>query len=325
MKYTNVTNISLPIAVWLAVDNYDGPTGQEDKTISVTTLMKSIKQLILSKRVPPTEATVDISNLLAARLGTALHSSVEHAWVKGHLQGLTSLDIPKNIRTRIKINPEPSELSEGDIPIWLELRTQKQINGWTVSGSADFIFDGACHDFKSTNTFTYTSNSKNEDYILQMSMYKWLNPTKIIHPIGYIEFLFKDWNSNKALSDPNYPQATVTQKGFKLIEPPDMEMWITNKLAQIDNLIDAPEQDLPDCNQKELWMDDPQYKYFSNPDAKRATKNFKGDMFAAQQMLNTKGKGIIKTVYGKAKACHWCSAKSVCQQYIQLTNQGLTN
>ena len=64
-RYTNQFNISLPLAVFLATDDYD----YEPNVISVTSLLKPVRQLVLSKRVKPDEALVDISGLVSARMG----------------------------------------------------------------------------------------------------------------------------------------------------------------------------------------------------------------------------------------------------------------
>ena len=46
--YSNLTNLPLPIAAWLAHDTYDRVVAG----ISATTLMKPTRQIILSKRLP---------------------------------------------------------------------------------------------------------------------------------------------------------------------------------------------------------------------------------------------------------------------------------
>ena len=50
-QFSNNSNITLSMAVWLATDDYD----HNDKVISVTTLLKPIKQTVLAARVDLTE------------------------------------------------------------------------------------------------------------------------------------------------------------------------------------------------------------------------------------------------------------------------------
>lgn len=323
MKYVNTKNISLPLAVWLAVDLYDGPTNSVSKTVSVTTLLKPIKETVLAPRVPAGESVADVSDQLANRLGTALHSAVEYAWLNKAKEGLVALGYNKNVIERIKINPDPADLTEDDIALWLELRTQKEIMGWTVSGSCDFIFDQAAHDFKSTTVFSYIKGNNDDSHIKQMSMYRWLNPEKITRPDAYIEYLFKDFSANKAKSDKNYPQNSIVQKKFQIMEPAETEQYIISRLTLLEQNMNAEQADMPDCTEEELWMDPPEYKYFSKPDAKRSTKNFGQDYYAAQQLLAEKGTGIVKTVQGKARKCNYCSAASICLQRQDLIAAGL--
>ena len=47
-KYLNNSNVPLSLAVFLATDNYD----HESDTISATTLIKPLRQIILAARVP---------------------------------------------------------------------------------------------------------------------------------------------------------------------------------------------------------------------------------------------------------------------------------
>ena len=55
-QYSNQTNLPLAIAAWLAHDTYD----RSEAGLSATTLMKPVRQTILTKRLPPGEGTVDV-------------------------------------------------------------------------------------------------------------------------------------------------------------------------------------------------------------------------------------------------------------------------
>ena len=90
MRLTNLNNIPLPLAVWLATSNYDGNKAPNE--ISVTTLMKPLKQIILSKRVNKDDLCLDVSSLAASTIGTALHDSIEQAWLNPN-DALTRLGI----------------------------------------------------------------------------------------------------------------------------------------------------------------------------------------------------------------------------------------
>ena len=79
-RYSNQFNIPLPLAVFLATADYDF----EPNVISATSLMKSTRQLVLSKRVKPSESMIDIAGLVSSRMGSAIHAAIEAAWLKGH-------------------------------------------------------------------------------------------------------------------------------------------------------------------------------------------------------------------------------------------------
>ena len=90
---SNTNNIGLALAVWLAHDEYT--SGSEEHpgkdVISATSLLKGTRQLILSNRVSPVDRQVDVSEMIALRLGHAIHDSVEHAWKSGYRRALTLL------------------------------------------------------------------------------------------------------------------------------------------------------------------------------------------------------------------------------------------
>lgn len=319
-KYTNNFGISVPMAVWLARDEYD----HDDRTnvISVTSLLKSTRQLVLSSRIDPSQSSniPDISGRLASRIGTSLHNSIELSWTENYKQALEDLGYPKMVIDRVKVNPEPDEVDEDTIAMYLEKRTEKQVGKWIISGQFDIIFDGMVQDVKSTSTFAYMTGSNDEKYIQQGSLYRWLNPELITEDRMAIQFIFKDWNKNQSLSNPNYPKLPVVEYNLDLNPIMQTELFVQNKLRELDENIDKPESELPLCTDKDLWRRAPQYKYYSKQDAKRASKNFDNPA-EANAHLASKGKGYIKEVKGEPTACLYCPAISICsqaQRFIQL-------
>ena len=311
MKFTNINNISIPMSVFLANDTYD----HDDRTnvISVTSLMKSPRQIVLGSRIKPSDNPIDISTLLASRLGTAIHDSIESAWVNNYANCLEALGYPKKVIERVKINPEPNELNTGDLPVYLELRSEKEVGKWIVSGKFDMIFNGMVQDVKSTGTFTYTNKSNDHKYILQLSLYRWLNQTLINNDYGAIQFLFKDWNKNLARNNPKYPSLPVLEYSLPLKSVAETELYVSNKIIAIEKYWDADEADIPQCTDEDTWRGESKYKYYGKEDAKRASKNF-DDMYAAQIHLSEKGKGIIREVKASPTGCLYCSALNSCSQ-----------
>lgn len=308
MQYTNQLGISLPIAVWLAVDDYDYIN--EPDTISVTTLIRPIRQVILGRRAP--KKAVDISSLLASRMGQALHKAIELAWLEHHHEALQSLGYKEDVINAVRINPEKPE--PGTIPIYLEQRASKALEGMIVTGKFDLVIEGKLIDAKSTSVYAWINKSNEAKWILQGSIYRWLNPDKVHDDYLTIEYLFTDWSAAAARSDTSYPQRRTVSAHLGLLSLKETEEYLTGRIALIKRLKDAPEDQLPECTDEELWRDDPVHKYYANPDNRqRSTKNF-DNLLDANAFKMEKGKGIVISVPGMVKACKYCPAFEVCTQ-----------
>ena len=318
-RYLNSTSIPLPMAVFLASDNYD----YEPDTISATSLIKPIRQIILSKRLPPEMQLIDISSLVKSRMGGAIHDGIERAWKTNYERAMEHLGYPEQVIKRIRINPDPDTVTPTDIPVYLEQRSYRDIDGYKLSGKYDFIAEGMVEDFKSTSTFTWVNATKTDDYRLQGSIYRWLNPKIVTKDHMRIQFLFTDWNQGKAKADPAYPQSAVDKQMIPLLSLEETEQYIRNKLDLISTYKDAPEEALPKCTDKELWRSDPIFKYFKNPEKRtRSTKNFTDRNEAYTRLAQDGGVGIVEEVPGKVVACKYCPAFAICSQKDELIAEG---
>ena len=205
--YTNKHNVPLALSVWLVADNYD----YQDipNYISATTLLKPLRQMILSARTLPSMLKVqpDVSDLAARAMGNALHDSIEKAWLSNYAKSLKILGYPEDVISSVRINPEPSELFDGCIPIYLEQRQKKQVGKWVVGGKFDMVADGVVHDNKSTTVYSWINGGKDEDYKMQGSIYRWLNPDKITEDFIRVNFIITYRQRSTATQDPEYPQA----------------------------------------------------------------------------------------------------------------------
>jgi hypothetical protein len=312
MQITNVTGIDLPLAVWLAADDYDFV--QDGQSISATALLKPVRQILLKERLTrKTRTTPDVADFIASRLGHSIHDGIEKAWKNNYRLALKLLGYPDQLIERIRINPTEEE--DGIIPVWLEQRSAREIKGYRISGKFDMVLEGALHDFKSTSVFAYTNGSKDEDYILQGSIYRWIHQDKVTEDQMTIQFIFTDWQKAMARSSNTYPQQRVMPKRFDLLSLAETEAWILNKLEALEAAAELDEADLPRCTDKDLWRGETVYKYYSNPEkvGGRATKNF-DNLAEANAFAATKGKGIVVTVPGQVKACSYCPAFPICTQ-----------
>lgn len=320
-QYTNQTNLPTPIAVWLAHDTYD----REAAGLSATALLKPIRQVILSKRVPPGEGLVDISGLIKSRIGSAIHDAIEQAWLSEKLpETLASLGISSKVASRVVVNPESQDFTKPVIPMYLEQRTAKDVLGVRITGKFDFIADGRVHDFKTTSTFAYTSGNKDDDYILQGSIYRWLNPDIITDDLMSIIFIFTDWNKNRYLSARDtYPPSQIVSRDFKLLPLDTVQKYVEERVTKLIECENLPEDQLPLCTDKELWRKEDVFKYYKNPAATgKSTKNFDNYSDAYMKFVEDGSVGRIDTVKGQVTACLYCSGFTLCSQKDALIEAG---
>lgn len=315
------------MAVFLAHDDYD--YDPRPNVLSATTLQKSVRQIVLSKRIETTDMTMDISSMVASTFGTAIHDAVEKAWLNNnYIESLTKLGFSKDTIARFKVNPKPEELTEDTIAIYVEQRTERQLGNWIVVGKFDFVGDGQLEDHKTTGVYTYIKKTNNEKYRQQGSVYRWLNPNIITRDKMIVNFVFTDWSKLKAMTDKDkgYPPERLMHMAVPLMSLGETEKFILDKLKEVDANISMPEPDLPLCNQEELWQDETVYAYYKNPDATgNSTKNFTNFSEAQMRLMKDGSVGVIKIRKGMVKYCAWCPAASICSQCKQLIADGLFN
>lgn len=322
-QYLNVSEVPLSLAVFLASDSYD----HEENVISATTLLKPLRQVILSLRVEPENQGVDLIQMLPSRMGSAIHDAIERSWTNNYERAMNALGFPKKVVERVMINPsQDKELPDWVIPIYLEQRAYKQVGKYRVSGKFDFVGEGFLEDFKTTSVYTYIHGTKDDDYVWQGSIYRWLNPKIITRDQMAIQFIFTDWSKAKAQSDPKYPPKRTVRKTYQLKTIQETDRFVHEKLALLDQYWNAPESDLPHCTDAELWRSEPVFKYYKNPDKmSRSTKNFDTRQEAYIRLAEDGGKGRVVEVPGQVTACKYCSGFSLCSQKDLLIERGDLN
>jgi len=319
MKFTNNTDIPLGLAVWLLHDEYDYIDTED--YISVTSLMRPVKQTILSSRVSKDTLEVDIDNFVASSMGTALHDSIEKAWLKGHSKALEKLGYPDSAVKRVLVNPSSEQLKSivDPIPIYLEQRSFAKVGKWTVGGKFDMVLDGTVIDNKSTSAFSWLFGTKEDDYRLQLSLYRWLNPALITEDVGQINYIFTDWKKSDAVKNPKYPQKRLEYKEIVLTPINEINIWVKERLSKLEKYWDKPESEIPDCTDAELWRAEPKYKYYKDATKTdgKSTKNF-DNLAEAMAYKSEKGNvGSVLTFPGSPKRCQYCNAYSICKQKDQ--------
>ena len=251
--YTNNSNISLPVAVWLAAnDGYD--LSYDPKKISATTLLKPVRSVVLERRLQEknVEGITDIADMVASRVGSAVHTAAEVSWLYHRHVALTNLQIPQKVIDKIRLNPE-NENEPGIIPIYIEQRSEKTFGDFIVSGKFDFVYEARVRDIKTTKTYNWIHGGNDAKYAIQGSIYRVLNPGIITDDHMEVMFLFTDWSPLKALADKDYPQEICKSRILPLMSVAKTEAYIWERLDAIKAAQSLPESDLPRCTPEELW------------------------------------------------------------------------
>jgi hypothetical protein len=316
-QLTNNNGFGLAMAVWLAHDEYTN--GADDfpgrDVISVTSLIKPTRQLILNNRVPPQDRVSDLADLIRSRGGNAIHDAVEHAWKTGYRNSMKKLGYPNKVIDKVRINPET--VQDGDIPVYLEQRYHREFQGVIITGKFDQIIDGELNDTKTTSVFTYLRGNKVEDYQLQLSLYRWICPDKVTSDVARIQHYFTDWQGFMAKTNPDYPKHPIIEKKIQLLSIKETEQWLRAKFAEIVANQGLDEEQMIRCSDADLWRSDPEFKYYADATKAqaggRSTKNF-DTLVAANAYCAKQQKGVVVTIPSKVKACSYCAAFDICSQ-----------
>lgn len=320
-RFANVSEVPLALAVFLASDYYD--YSSDPNEISATTLLKPLRQVILPARIPAGEGLVDLTAMLKNRMGAAIHDGIEKAWITNHVRAMKALGYPQRVIDRVRVNPKPEELTPDIIPVYMEQRLKRPLGKWIITGKFDFVGEGRVQDFKSTSVWVYKNQVNSEKYELQGSIYRWLDPKLITENELDIHYIFTDWKAGMQRSDPAYPPRPLMKQTFNLKSLAETEAFIRRKLALIEQYWDAPEEDIPACDDEELWRSEPVFKYYKNPaKTTRSTKNFDTVHDARLRLIEDGNVGFIKEVPGQVTACKYCPSFAVCSQKDALIAAG---
>jgi len=178
MKYTNKTKLPDYVRLWLESDEYD----YDDKSVSASQLLMPLRQFALY-RIYKDQISVDVTERIALRYGTAIHDSFE------------KVDIPNSLQ---------------------EKRMQTMIKGFKLRGKPDLIIDldqflHTIVDLKSTSVWTYIYGSRLEDYKQQVSIYRFLAIRNgyNVSQTAEICMVFTDWSKSRAKKSEDYPQSRI--------------------------------------------------------------------------------------------------------------------
>lgn len=321
--FQNASNIPLTMAVWLAAD-YGYDLVYDPMVYSATDLLKPIKSLLLTREIKdntlPTE-TVEIADLAPARLGTAVHTDVERAWTENHQEALVALGYPDAMISRVRLNPVNADPK--NINIYIEQRTAKQVGKYTVSGKFDFVVEGRVRDIKTTKTYNWIHGGNNHKYMMQGSIYRWLNPDIITDDFMSVDYAFTDWTPLQAQVNKDYPPSRILSKELELLPIQVTDDYVHARLDLIDALTGAPQADMPDCTPDELWQMPTKYAFYRKATNKKATKLYDSLAEANQANTDIGNTGAVVHRPSTPKFCTYCDGSSICLQADAFRAAGL--
>jgi len=293
MKYTNKHGLPAIFERWL-YDDYDYHPG----IFSATRLLKPTRMVVLEKRHED-ELESDISDLIAAQYGTALHQSFE------------KIEFPNTIQ---------------------EKRFFAELDGHKVSGKPDLleIADGIFKlgDLKSTSVWAVVFNDKEEDYIKQLSIYRWLimngeceedlgDVPTLVSRDGTIYFMFTDWSRKQAKGGGNYPPLRLAVKNYKLMSTEDTEHYIRGRLGAIHHYLENPQESLPRCTRKELW----QKPWIMKEGRKTPVKKFQDEDDARNFLAQMDDQHFLE--WSPVQRCNYCHVTRWCEQFKEMDELGI--
>ena len=134
-----------------------------------------------------------------------------------------------------------------------------------------------------------------------------------------IQFVFTDWSAARSFES-SYPSSRTLEYRLPLKSVAETDQYVRQRLRDIKTYLNAPDEQIPECSDEDLWRTKPVWKYYKKPGAKRATKNYDNPAEAHTRQI-TEG-GEVKEVKGQVKACKYCEAFPVCAQKDRLIASG---
>ena len=317
-KYTDFADLHPLWRAVLAYNTYDADT--RENLISATSIMKPTHMVVLERANKGTDKEISLEGMIPSMYGTSVHDRAEAA-----------LNETSNSMWKLLGVPKPTELD-----IMTEKRAEAPIGDHIISGKFDVMFryDGSqwqLGDFKTMSVWGVMIDKpgKLEEFVKQMSIYRYLNQDVDISDVAVVLLLFTDWSKSDAMIKikQGYPQKRVDSENVSLWSIDETEQYLKRQEASVvEGLERYARTGLTgyECSDKELWMKKSGWAYYSKAGAKRATKVV--DSFDAAEELRTKAKdpsAYVEERKPMATRCSYCSVQDFCPQYAEHLAKGM--
>lgn len=288
MRVTNKLGLPQPL-----VDAVTREHRRVPRRYSVTELQKGVREAILARRHDG-EIECDVSEMVWAIFGTAVHSVLENA------------------------RESETQLKESKL-------VQEMPNGYELSGIFDLYDDstGTVTDYKTASVWKVKFGDYS-DWREQTLMYCWmLRRLGFDAKRGEVVAMLKDHSKTKAKVG-DHPPLPVFTVGWDFDEKDidDIGMWLEDRFNLIAACEELPDEKLPMCSDEERWHRPGKFAVMK-PGRKSALKLF-DDEDAAWFYAEEKGGGCwVQHRPGEDRKCmEYCAAAPFCAHGKELLEDG---
>jgi hypothetical protein len=212
-------------------------------------------------------------------------------------------------------------------------KDDKITNGWTLSGSFDYLErDGRLIDFKVTSawaTLNALENPKPEwenqlnvlDFLCrknQKTLTSYSKPIKV-RSLSIMAIL-RDWSKLRVMQSDNYPRKQVVMIPVRRWTPKEQDDYIK---ARIKLHQDAEKSNkLPLCTAKERWRKEDSYALMldKRKTAKRVlpTREEMDQYLKANKMVEGQGCKVVFRKGEDVRCMHYCRVNEFCDHYMNV-------
>jgi hypothetical protein len=204
------------------------------------------------------------------------------------------------------------ELEQDASGVYKEHRITTKIDDFTISGQIDKWDNGHLKDVKFTSVWAFIYGNKPE-WVLQTNIYKYLWDEVMVSNHGVkatdkisVYCFFRDWMSQKARSDSQYPQIPFMEMPIPMMPQDEIKAKI-RALADEYRGIPRP------CTKEERWEQESKWALMKKG-RKTAIKLFTTPKDAENAILEPAH--YVEERPASARRCHdYCTARPFCSDY----------
>lgn len=278
MTITNKMNLPQSLVNAVSTERHNAPG-----CVSATTLLQGAKQIVLSDRHWD-ELEDDASDRVWAVFGTAVHRLLEEA------------------------NPNA----------FTEERFEWECGSKTVTGQVD-LYDmerGEITDYKTASVWKVIYKSF-DDWRLQGLIYAFLLRKSGLE-VGRCRFvaLLKDWSKAEAARSAGYPKSPTFVFEFAVTDEllDGIGDYIVKKVAQIEEAESLPDDEIPECSERERWAKPSSYAVMK--EGRKTAVKVCGSKEEAEAIAAGTDKGYVQERKGKSGRCEgYCLCRNFCSFY----------